>query len=104
MNHEDWLLEDVDKEKFKCKWCGDNTAIALSNMGIRALKSHSVSQKHLKLKDSKCKNNANTSYYGEANSSTSLSATASSIAAEIYWALKCTKENWSGNSCENNVF
>ena len=53
-------------------------------MGIRALKSHSVSQKHLKLKDSKCKNNANTSYYGEANSSTSLSATASSIAAEIY--------------------
>ena len=73
-------------------------------MGIRALKSHSVSKKHLKLKDSKCKNNAITSYYGGANSTTSLSATGSSIAGEIYWALKCTKENWPGNSCENNVF
>ena len=41
-NLKDWLLEDVDKEKFKCKWCGDNTAIAISNMGIRALKSYSV--------------------------------------------------------------
>ena len=71
-------------------------------MGIRALKFHSVSKIHLKLKDSKCKHNAITSYYGRANSWTSLSATASSIAAEIYWALKCTKENWSENSCKNN--
>ena len=46
LNHEDfkdWLLEDVDKEKFKCKWCGDDTPMALSNMGIRALKLHSMS-------------------------------------------------------------
>ena len=71
-------------------------------MGIRALKFHSVSKKHLELKDFKFKNNAITSHYGGANSSTSLSATASSIAAESYWALKCTKENWSGNSCEKN--
>ena len=73
-------------------------------MDIRALKSLSVSKKHLKFKDSKCKNNAFTSYYGGANSLTSLSATSSSIAAEIYWALKYTKENRPGNSCENNVF
>ena len=79
LHHEDlknWLLEDVDKEKFKCKWCGDNTVITLSNMGIRALKSQSVSKRHLKLKDSakmqKCKNNAITSYYGGPNSLTSL--------------------------------
>ena len=122
LNHEDfkdWLLEDVDKEKFKCKWCGDDTPMALSNMGIRALKSHSMSKKHLKLKASKSKNNAITSYFGWANSSTSItaaissyfdgtnsstsiSAATSSTAAEIYWALKCTKENWSGNSCDNN--
>ena len=102
-NFKDWLVKDVDKGNFKCKWCGDNTAMALSNMGIRALKSHSLSKKkHLKLKDFKCKNNAITSYYDGANSLTSISATASSTAAEIYWALKCTKGNWSGNSCKNN--
>ena len=86
------------------------TWLLLSNMNDlqlylkSILKSHSVSKKHLKLKDSKCKNNAITSYYGRVNSSTSLSATASSIAGEIYLALTCNKENWSGNSCENNVF
>ena len=51
----DCLLEDVDKEKFKCKWHGDNTVIALSNMVSRALKSHSASKKNLKLKGYKCK-------------------------------------------------
>ena len=45
--------------------------------------SFTVYQK-ISLKDSKSKNNAITSHYGGANSSTSLSATASSIAAEIY--------------------
>ena len=35
LNHEDfknWLLEDVDKDNFKCKWCGDDTPMALSNI------------------------------------------------------------------------
>ena len=54
-------------------------------------------------KGSECKINAITSYYGGANNSTSLSATASLIASEIFWALKCTLEKWSGNSCENNI-
>ncbi len=63
--------------------------------------SQSVKNKPFKLKDSKCKNNAITWYYGGANSLSSLSAATSLTAAEIYWALKCTKEKWSGNSCEN---
>ena len=54
------------------------------------------------MKASKSKNNSITSYFGGANSSTSISAATSSTASEIYWALKCTKENWSGNSCDNN--
>ena len=71
-------------------------------MGIRDWSLTVYQKKYLKLKDSKCKNNAITSYYSEANSSTSWSATASWIVAEMYWALKCTKNNWLGNSCENN--
>ena len=54
------------------------------------------------MKASKSKNNAITFYFGGANSLTSISAATSSTAAEIYWALKCIKENWSGNSCDNN--
>ena len=38
----------------------------------------------------KSKNNAITSYFGEANSLTIISAAIYSTAAEIYWALKCT--------------
>ena len=64
--------------------------MALSNMGTRALKLHSMLKKHLKLKASKSKNDAITSYFGGANSLTSISAAIYSTAAEIYWALKCT--------------
>ena len=46
-NFKDWLVKNVDKGNFKCKWCGDNTAMALSNMGIRALKSYSLSKKNI---------------------------------------------------------
>ena len=34
----EYLLEHVDKEKFKCIWCSDTQSFSSSNMGIQALK------------------------------------------------------------------
>ena len=107
LNHVDfkeWLEEDVDGERFKCTWCTHRESFALSNMGIQALKHHMTSKKHLSYKKSKQSSNSITSYFGGASSSVSnnSSATATSTTAEIYWAMKCVKENWSANSSDDN--
>ena len=47
----EWLLEDIDKEKFKLKWCYDTQSFSLSNMGIQALKHNSTSKRHIKSKE-----------------------------------------------------
>ena len=87
LHHEDlkdWLLEEVDNEKFQCKRVV-KYSICIIKHGYQIIEmSQCIKKKHLKLRDSKYNNYAITSYYGGANSLTSSSATFFLIAAEIF--------------------
>ena len=105
--YQSWLQEDkTDSTKCYCKLC--KQSISLSNMGVGAVRSHSVSKRHKEQTALKGVTDIRSCFASGASTSSGSSSKTSSFSsflhdtrsAEILWALEMVKNNFSGRSCD----
>ena len=105
-----WLQKDnIDSTKFYCKMC--KQSISLSNMGVAALRNHTISKKHKLQTTLKAVTDIHSCFTAGSSSSGGICSSTSGLfgvphdtrSADILWALEMVQYNFSGNSCDNKL-